>query len=182
MFDLHPMTTADVLSALTVLVLIGGFYFSWSTLNATQKSLEDAHDTLKTAQASLEIAATSAKAAVTSATAAEQNTTIALTNAQAQLFNEMIVQGREFNWNLLNGTPFTPAEKARKINGMLLAYYGACFELRNILPMPAVVTRIMDEELKTMIKKPEVKEIWRDVKNMYTKEFIKHVDVDMTGV
>jgi len=81
MFHLEPVTTTNLFSVVQIIVMILGFYFAYNSLQATQTSVALAAQNLQVASQNLQTAANSLN--------------LNTANAQAQLYNQMLMQGRD---------------------------------------------------------------------------------------
>jgi hypothetical protein len=165
MFDLGPITTTNLLSVLQILVVIVGFYFSW-------RSLEAARGSLGVAATNLEIAG--------------KNLGLSTSNAQAQLFNQMVVQGRDLQYKFMDiyygGNSAQEIEDKRKLyTGTVIGYYASCFELKSVLPMPPNVAKLLEAELGELMRQKSFREKWDEVKHLHSHEFARYVD-GMRGI
>lgn len=146
MFDLKPVSTADLLTIIQIAVIVGGFYFSWLGLKS-----------------------------------ASENLRLGTRNAQAQLFNEMIVQGRELQFkfvDLFHGGDATAVLRAKQDQfiGTLLGYYASCFEAQKILKLPPEVAKLLDSDLKDLMDEEPVRKKWEAIRNRHSKEFAEYVN------
>lgn len=159
MFQLEPISTSNLISLLQIIVVVGGFAFSWMALKATNESIGVATQSLKTATDSLQLATS---------------------NAQAQLYNQIVLQGRDLQYKFIDIILEGESEEAKQRRkdqyvGTVISYYSACFEMRNILTLPESVIKLIDHELKETMKEDQVRAKWEKIKNNFSKEFIKHV-------
>ena len=146
MFKIEPISTTNILSILQILVVVGGFYFSWRSLEAAIKTLS-----------------------------------LGTRNAQAQLFNQMVIQGRDLQFKfaeLFHGGNDEKNLKARQDHfiGTLLGYYSSCFELKNVLELPSNAEKLLKEDLRELMREGQVRKKWDDVKHLHSKEFVAYVD------
>lgn len=95
MFTLTPISTSNLFSAVQIVVVILGFYFSWKSLDATRKSVQVASEHLRVAGESLAATQASVNLAAQNVKIASDSLDHGTKNAQAQLFNDMVVQGRD---------------------------------------------------------------------------------------
>lgn len=151
MFDLKPITTNDLILVIQTLVIVGGFYFSWKTLVAAVDSLK-----------------------------------LSTRNAQAELFNQMIVQGRELQYKFMDlfipGTGATEIEQKQKMYlGTLIGYYASCYELRSVLALPDQARKLLDEDLRELMREKQVRDKWEEVKHLHSQAFINYVE-DNRGI
>lgn len=160
MFNWEPINTTNLISLVQLIVVICGFYFSWKSLEATRKNVE-----LATANAE----------------AQRKSMELATANAQAQLYNQMAVQGRDLQYKFMDtyyGGSTEADLKARQdlYTGTVISYYSACHGMRGILSMPQSVTKLLDDELKQLMRQPAVKRKWEQIKENFSKEFIDYVN------
>jgi hypothetical protein len=151
LFELGPITTTNLLTVVQIMVVALGFLFSWRSL----------------------------KAALASVQLTERNVALATDNAMAQLVNQMVVQGRDLQYKVMEVDQTNQAAAAKKIdqyNGMIIAYFASCFELRSILKLPPNIIWLLDGELKLFIAAPSVQKKWTAVKSLHSKAFRAHVD------
>ncbi|WP_321870686.1 hypothetical protein [Burkholderia ubonensis] len=146
MFDLKPVSTADLLTMIQTAAIVVGFYFSW-------QGLKSASETLR----------------------------LGTRNAQAQLFNEMIIQGRELQFkfvDLFHGGDAAAVLQAKQDQfiGTLLGYYASCFEAQKMLKLPPEVTKLLDSDLKNLMAEERVRKKWESIRNNHSKEFAIHVE------
>ena len=146
MFDLKPLSTGDLILVLQTLLIVGGFYVSW-------KALKAALDTL----------------------------TLGTRNAQAELFNQMIVQGRDLQYKFMElfipgSEPQDLAQKQKMYLGTLIGYYASCFELRNVLALPEQARKLLDADLRELMREKQVRDKWEEVKHLHSQSFIKYVE------
>jgi len=151
MFEWKPITTNDLILVIQTLVIVGGFYFSWKTLVAAVDSLK-----------------------------------LSTKNAQAELFNQMIVQGRDLQYKFMDlfipGTsPDEIAQKQKMYLGTLIGYYASCFELRNVLALPDQARKLLDEDLRELMREKQVRDKWEEVKHLHSQAFINYVE-DNRGI
>jgi len=164
MFHLEPVTTTNLFSVVQIIVMILGFYFAYNSLQATQTSVALAAQNLQVASQNLQTAANSLN--------------LNTANAQAQLYNQMLMQGRDLQLAQLElKYAKEPDTAAKQIDlfGIVIAYYAACFELRKVLTLPPIVDRLMSADLKEAMRKVEFKKKWETIKGLYSKEFLQYV-------
>jgi hypothetical protein len=152
MFHLEPISTTNLLTLVQIAAISLGFYFSY-------KGLAVATNSLGTASKSL---------AITTA------------NAQVQLYNQMIVQGRELLFKYMEIFADQDKAKAAKNDqevflGILIGYYAGVFELRGVINMPQSTQKLMDAELKKLLDQRRFRDKWDEVSGMHSKEFNEHV-------
>lgn len=146
MFKLDPISTSNIFSIIQILVVIGGFYFSWRSLRAAIQTLS-----------------------------------LGTRNAQAQLFNQMVVQGRDLQYKFmdifLSGTTPTEIEQKQKhYIGTVIGYYASCFELRNVLELPEQVQKLLDSEIRELMREKQVRDKWDEVKHLHSQSFVTYVE------
>jgi hypothetical protein len=111
---------------------------------------------------------------------ASENLGIATANAQAQLYNQMIVQGRDLQYKFMDlyhgtGQPADLAANQDHYNGLVIAYYSACFELINVLSLPESVQKLLRNDLKEILRNAPVRRKWEQIRGGFSKEFIAYV-------
>lgn len=174
MFNLEAITTSNLFSAVQILVVIAGFYFSW-------KGLKAANANLKIANTQLTLGVQNAQAAQASLDLAVQNLALGTSNAQAQLVNQMIIQGRELQFKFAelfhsgNGDNELKARRDQFI-GTLLGYYSSCFELKSLLKLPANIENQLAADLSALISEEPVRAKWNAIKHLHSKEFAAYVE------
>lgn len=166
MFQLDPISTSNIIAIIQAIIVVLGFYFSYSTLLTARKSLD-------AASANLKIAA--------------ENSQLAASNAQAQLFNQMIIQGRDLQfrrWPLfVDPPPVDESEKAalkvkqNDFRGLVISYYAACFELREVLQLPSTVGNLLDADIREIMRIKEFRDKLDEVKarNVLSGRFIDYI-------
>ena len=164
--DLEPISTSNLLTIVQIIVVIGGFYFSVRSLKATRESIRVASDSLKVAA---------------------QNFDLGTKNAQAQLFNQLVLQGRDLQFRFVDIFHDAQTEEGRRSQrshflGTLIGYYASCFELRNVLALPPIVEKLLEAELKELMCKEEIRAKWEAVKHLHSAEFVAHVERLRGGV
>lgn len=145
MFDISAITTTNLITIVQILVVGAGFIFSWKALVAANASL-----------------------------------TVATSNAQAQLYNQMVVQGRDLQFKfaeLFHSSPISDDLNAKQDQfvGTLIGYYSSCFELKNVLPLPANVQRLLDSDLSELLREKKVRDKWDEIKHLHSSEFVEYV-------
>ena len=100
--------------------------------------------------------------------------------AQAQMFNQLVVQGRELQYKymeLYNSPDKSPeAEKNRDLFlGTMWGYHASCFEVSRVLELPASVKKLFDHEVKAMLSQAEPRKKWEKISEMYSKEFHQYL-------
>lgn len=166
MFRFDPISTSNIISIVQLVAVIGGFYFSWNSLNAT-------HTQIGLASQSLNIA-------VTNLNTASDNLKLATDNAKAQLYNQMLMQGRELQLKFMDLLVPEP-EKAKFFMAIIIAYYAGCFELRRVLSLPEYTARLLDNDIKESMRDNAFRERFDELRNLHSKDFGKHVD-ELRGV
>ena len=146
MFNIEPLTTANLISIIQVIVVLFGFYFSWRSLQAAIKTLS-----------------------------------LGTKNAQAQLFNQMVIQGRDLQYKFMDiflpGSTAAEVEAKRKMyTGTVIAYYASCFELKNVLALPGQVEKLLDAELKELMREKQVRDKWDEIKHLHSQSFVSYVE------
>lgn len=146
MFKLEPLSTTNLISIVQLLAVSAGFYFSWRSLDAALKSL-----------------------------------TLGTKNAQAQLFNQIVVQGRDLQYKFMDffldgNTPQETKLKQRMYTGTIIGYYASCFELKKVLALPPHIERLLEAELRELLREKSVREKWDEVKQVHSQEFVRYVD------
>lgn len=172
MFDLQPVTTANIISIAQIIVVVAGFYFSWKSLEA--------------AKTSIGIAANNLQVAATSVNTASQNLKLATDNAQAQLYNQMLAQGRELQLRFMDIVVQTPPtaskereefmKKVRFSIGIIIAYYAGCFELRRVLSLPDSANRLLDNDIRESMRDETFRKRWDEIKHLYSQQFNQYVN------
>lgn len=163
MFDLQPISTSNLFTLAQIVVILVGFIFSVKSLAAARASINVAAQNLNVATASLKTAA--------------ENLRVATANAQAQLYNQVVVQGRDLQFKfaeLYLGDNL--AGKQDMFMGTLLAYYSASFELRSLFPLPESITKLLDNDLRELLRQESVRHKWEQVKHLHSRAFNSYVD------
>jgi hypothetical protein len=160
MFDLTSISTTNLFTAVQILVVVFGFYFSVKSLKATQQSITVASQSLDASRMTLELATK---------------------NAQAQLFNHMVTQGRDLGYKYMEmyyggDSPGEVARRKNHLTGMVIAYYASCFELRRVVALPESMEKLLQVDLREFMRDREVREKWDEVKSFHSKEFGQFVD------
>ncbi len=146
MFNLTPISTSDLIFLLQVLVVSAGFYFSWRSLEAAIQTLN-----------------------------------LGTRNAQAQLFNQIVLQGRDLNYKFMdiflsgNGVEEL-REKQKLYTGTVIAYYASCYELKKVLALPLHVEKLLDAELRELMREKQIRDKWDEVKHLYSQDFLFYVE------
>jgi hypothetical protein len=169
------------------LVIAIGFIFSWRSLEAARKSVDIAAQHLDAAKQSLEatktsigIAAESLNTTTENLKVATDNLKVSTSNAQAQLYNQMVLQGRELQYKFMeiyHGTDEKTDREANQehYNGIVVAYYAACFELTNVFSLPDSVGKLLRHDLQELLRNPPIKKKWEQIRGNFSKEFIAYV-------
>lgn len=195
MFKLDPITTGNLLTIIQITIIILGFFFSVKSLKNANHSLQIAGESLQTAKKSLETAVNNLAVSANNSKISAENAKLTADNARAQLFNQMILQGRDLQWrrwtlfvDLLPATASDSEKKALAIKqgeflGIVIAYYASCFELRQVLSLPDSVTKLLDAEVKEIMRHKPFQEKFSELKylNVFSKTFLDYVDQN-TGV
>ena len=146
MFNLTPISTSDLIFLLQVLVVSAGFYFSWRSLEAAIQTLN-----------------------------------LGTRNAQAQLFNQIVLQGRDLNYKFMdiflsgNGVEEL-REKQKLYTGTVIAYYASCYELKKVLALPPHVEKLLDAELRELMREKQIRDKWDELKHLYSQDFLLYVE------
>lgn len=174
MFDLTPISTTNLLTIVQILVVTFGFFFSWKGLKATYESLRTANESLKLATKNTETAMTNLSLAV-------KSLELGTSNAQAQLYNQMVIQGRDLQFKfseLFHGGTDAANLKARQDQfiGTLLGYYSSCFELKKVLTLPTNVEKLLAADLRELMREKLVRDKWDTLKHLHSREFIEYAE------
>lgn len=159
MFKLEPVTTTNLIALFQFLAVCIGFYFSWRSIGVAIKSLETATSSLGTAN---------------------DNLRTATSNAQAQVFNQLLTQGRDLQFKYLDVYASSDPKEAKRQKqdqfvGTLLSYYAGAFELRQILPMPENTKKLLDADLRQFLESEASRAKYDTLASQYSKEFNAHV-------
>ena len=146
MLELTRLNTTNLISIRQTICIIIGFYFSWRSLQAAIGSLG-----------------------------------VSTRNAQAQLFNQIIVQGRDLQYKFmeifLDGeTAPEQMQKQKMFTGTMIGYYASCFELKKVLALPSHVEKLLDAELRELMRERSVREKWDEVKHLHSQAFVEYVE------
>jgi hypothetical protein len=163
MFNLEPISTTNLFTLLQALIILVGFFFSWKSLEA--------------ARASIHLAAQNLGVATTSLNTASANLQLATANAQAQLYNQMILQGRDLQFRFMElyfGNDINA--KQDMFLGTLIGYYSACFELRTLLNLPESVVKLLDNDFRKLLEEDRVRRKWEQVRNLHSGAFVDYVN------
>ena|SRR6185503_4504224 len=148
MFDLEPISTTNLFTLAQIIVVIAGFIFAWKSLKATRDSVVTAGN----------------------------NVALATRNAQAQLVNQMMVQGRELQIKFIDLFLSEETDKQKQFTGTVIGYHASCFELRKVLEVPENIAKLLDADLRELMLVPYVQAKWHEIKHMHSQKFIEHVD------
>ncbi len=152
MVHLEPITTTNIISIVQVFAVILGFYFSWKSLDSATQSLD----------------------------ATRVNIALATKNAQSQLYNNMLIQGRELQLKFMDD--MAPEDEKHKIfMGIIFAYYASCFELRSILDLPDNAKKLLDNDIKESMRQEPFRKRFDEVKHLLSREFVQYV-IGLGGV
>lgn len=173
MLDLKPLTTSNILTIIQIIVVGIGFIFSWLALKATEKSIQ-------TANQNLSIASENAKTAMNSLRVAASSLQLATSNAQAQLYNQMVIQGRDLQFKFAElfyggNDQEKIKERQHQFIGTLISYYSSCFELGQVLPLTQNAKKLLDSDFGEMLRQRQIRDKWEDIKHLYSKEFVNYV-------
>ncbi|MFS8115005.1 hypothetical protein QD460_25015 [Rhizobium jaguaris] len=174
MFNFEPLTTSNILTVIQILVILFGFIFSWRGLKATWRSIEIASESLKSTKDNIAIATGSLSAAL-------KSLDVSTSNAQAQLYNQMVLQGRDLQYKFMDEYHGSGSDEDRKsrqniLTGSTIGYYAACYGLRGILKLPESVTKLLDDELKQLMRQPAFKNKFNEISDNFSQEFIAYVN------
>lgn len=167
--DLATFNTGNLLTFIQIIVVGVGFYYSHNSLKTAQASLNTASDNLALSSNSAKLAAS---------------------NAQAQLFNQLIIQGRDLQfrrWELFvdpifDTTPEGENEalliKQNEFIGVVIQYYASCFELRSVLSLPDSVNKLLDNDYKSIMRHKPFRDKYDELKskNLLSRNFIEYTD------
>lgn len=154
MFHFEPISTTNILTVLQITVVILGFYFS-------KKSLDAAGTSVGIATQSLE--------------AARKNIELATQNAQAQLYSNLLIQGRTLQLKFMDD--HVPEDnKAKFFMAVIISYYASCFELRRVLSLPASAEKLLDSDVKESMRDPAFRQRFDELRNLHSREFGEYVN------
>ena len=173
MFNFEPVTTSNVISILQIAVVLFGFIFSWRSLEATRANIKIASQSLDETRKNIAIG-------TNSLSTASKSLTLATSNAQAQLYNQMVIQGRDLQYKFIDLYLDGETEEDRKkrqdqYTGTVLSYYAACYGLRSILDLPPSITKLLDDEVKQSMRAEPIRKKWDQISDNFSKEFIEYV-------
>lgn len=154
MFHLEPISTTNILTIIQIIVVILGFYFSKKSLDAAGKSVGIATDSLE---------------------AARKNIQLATQNAQAQLYSNLLIQGRTLQLKFMDD--HVPDEKKVEFfMNVIIAYYASCFELRRVLSLPPTAEKLLDSDIKEAMREPAFRNRFEELRGLHSREFGEYVD------
>jgi hypothetical protein len=151
---LEPISTTNILTIIQIIVVILGFYFSKKSLDAAGRSVGIATDSLE---------------------AARKNIQLATQNAQSQLYSNLLVQGRALQLKFMDDL-VPDKDKAKFLQGVIIAYYASCFELRQVLSLPENAKKLLDNDVKESMRDPSFKQRFEELRNLHSREFGIFVD------
>jgi hypothetical protein len=155
MFHLDPISTTNIISIVQLIAVIAGFYFSWKALDATRTSIGIATKSLD---------------------AARTNIGLATQSAQAQLYSNLLIQGRELQLKFMDDHVTAAAEKAKFFIGIIIAYYASCFELRRVLSLPESAQKLLDSDVKEAMRDDAFRKRFEELRLLHSREFGEYVD------
>jgi hypothetical protein len=154
MLDLEPISTTNILTILQILVIVLGFYFSKRSLDAASTSIGIATQSLE---------------------AARKNVELATQNAQAQLYSNLLIQGRTLQLKFMDDH-VPDNDKANFFMAVIIAYYASCFELRRVLCLPASAEKLLDSDVKESMRDSAFRQRFDELRNLHSREFGDYVD------
>jgi len=154
MFHLEPISTANILTVVQIIVVVLGFYFS-------KKSLDAAGTSVGIATHSLE--------------AARQNIELATRNAQSQLYSNLLIQGRTLQLKFMDDH-VPDKDKTKFFMGIIIAYYASCFELRQVLSLPENAKKLLDNDVRESMRDSVFRQRFEELRNLHSREFGIYVD------
>ncbi len=154
MFHFEPISTTNIISIVQLIAVIVGFYFSWKTLDATRTNIGLAAQSLD---------------------AARTNIGLATQNAQVQLYNNMLIQGRELQLKFMDDLVPT-GEKVGFFMAIIIAYYASCFELRMVLSLPESAEKLLDNDVRESMRDPAFRARFEELRNLHSREFGEYVN------
>jgi hypothetical protein len=168
MFDLQAISTSNLFTLVQIIVILFGFIFSVKSLQAARTSITLAASNLHVATESLRTAA--------------QNLRLATANAQAQLYNQLVMQARDLQFKFMD-LYFSDnlSGKQDLFVGTLLSYYSASFELRRLFDLPESVIKLLDNDLRELLRQEPVRRKWEEIKHLHSREFNQYV-ISLPGV
>ncbi len=184
MISLFPITMSHLLSAIQIVVMVGGFWLSLRSLAAARESIQ-------LASHNIEIASKNLANGVEALNTAGKNLELSTRNAQAQLYNQMLSQGRDLQlkfMDVLVRVPPTAEDEKKEFHnrvslsiGILIAYYAGCFELRQVLELPVSAAKLLDNDVRESWRDDMVRKKWDKVKQLHSTAFGEYVE-KMRGV
>jgi len=154
MFHLEPISTTNILTVVQIIVVILGFYFSKKSLDATGTSVGIATQSLE---------------------AARKNIELATQNAQAQLYSNLLIQGRTLQLKFMDDH-VPEDDKAKFFMAVIIAYYASCFELRRVLSLPVSAEKLLDSDVKESMRDPAFRQRFDELRNLHSREFGEYVN------
>ncbi|MCA1495854.1 hypothetical protein [Bradyrhizobium sp. NBAIM14] len=148
MFKFEAITTTNIISIIQLLAVIAGFYFSWRTLMLGLQSLN----------------------------ATRANIELATQNAQSQLYHNMLIQGRGLQLKFMDDLVPEGETKTKFFMAIVIAYYASCFELRQVLSLPASAIKLLDNDVKESMRDPSFRQRFDELRNLHSREFGQYVD------
>ena len=76
---------------------------------------------------------------------------LSTSNAQAQLYSQMLAQGRDLQFkfaDLFFPGPEGVTQRRDQFIGTLIGYYSSCYELRRVLELPDNAKKLLDADIK----------------------------------
>jgi hypothetical protein len=101
---------------------------------------------------------------------------LATKNAQVQLYNDMLVQGRELQLKFMDDLVPAGDSKTKFFMGIIIAYYASCFELRGVLSLPPSAIKLLDNDVRESMRTPEFRRRFDELRNLHSREFGQFVD------
>jgi len=148
MFHFEPISTTNLISIVQLIAVIAGFYFSWRTLVLGLQSLN----------------------------ATRTNIELATKNAQSQLYNNMLIQGRELQLRFMDDLVPEGAPKTKFFMGIIIAYYASCFELRRVLSLPTSAEKLLDNDVRESMRDTAFRQRFEELRGLHSREFGQYVD------
>jgi hypothetical protein len=168
MFHLEPISTANVISIVQVIAVMVGFFFSWQSLNAARQSIGVATQSLDATHKNIALATASLNAT-------RENIGLATKNAQVQLYNNMLIQGRDLQLKFLDDM-VSENEKVKTFQGIVIAYYASCFELRSILDLPENAKKLLDSDIKESMRQKSFRDRFEELRHLHSQKFGEYVN------
>ncbi|MDA9545893.1 MULTISPECIES: hypothetical protein [unclassified Bradyrhizobium] len=100
---------------------------------------------------------------------------LGLQNAQAQLYNNMLVQGRDLQRKFMDDL-VPEDQKTKFFMGVIIAYYASCFELRRVLHLPESAVKLLDNDVRESMREPPFRQRFEELRNLHSREFGEYVD------